>query len=115
MVRQQDPSKPRRAMLQIPRVEAAKRIEAQIERGNELLSRKIEDETELEDSYHAMYIWTDYNEELLKRIVDTDELNLLTLLTTSKLLDGIAKCISRKTVSLSRRFRRERKCEGYHW
>ena len=74
MAKQQDPSKPRRATLQRPRAEAAKRIEAQIEKGKELLSRKIEDETELEDARHAMYDWTDYNEELLKRIVDTDEL-----------------------------------------
>jgi predicted nucleotide-binding protein len=58
----------------MPRVEAARRIGAQIEKGKELLSRKIGDETELEDARHAMYDWTDYNEELLKRIVDTDEL-----------------------------------------
>ena len=58
----------------MPRVEAARRIGAQIEKGKELLSRKIGDERELENARHAMYAWTDYNEELLKRIVDTDEL-----------------------------------------
>jgi len=74
VVKQQDPSKVRRATLQMLRVEAARRIGAQIEKGKDLLRRKIEDETELENARHAMYDWTDYNEELLKRIVDTDEL-----------------------------------------
>ena len=57
----------------MPRAEAAKRIEAQIEKGKKLLGRRIEDEADLKDTSHAMHAWTDYNEELLKRIIDTDE------------------------------------------
>ena len=74
MAKKQDPLKPRQATLQMAHVEVAKRLKMQIKKGNNLLHQNIEDETELEDAYHAMYIWTDYNEELLERIVDTDEL-----------------------------------------
>ena len=58
----------------MPHVEAAKWIGVQTEKGKELLSRKIRDEAKLKAVRHAMCNWTDHNEEVLKRIVDTDEL-----------------------------------------
>ena len=74
MAPKQQPTEPKRATLQVPHSEADNRIRAQIDRGRELLVRAIASGSELKDVRLEMYAWSDYNTELLKRIVDTDEL-----------------------------------------
>jgi predicted nucleotide-binding protein len=74
MARKQQSTEPKRATLQVPRSEAEDRVKAQIEKGRQILTRTIQNESELEDARREMQIWSDYNIELLKRIVDTNEL-----------------------------------------
>jgi len=74
VVNQHKSARPKRSTLQIPRSNAAKKIRTQIEEGKKLLAWEITNEAELKEAHHAMYTWSEYNEELLKRIVDTDEL-----------------------------------------
>ena len=74
MTRKRQPQEPKRAILQMSRAEAEDRIRAQIEKGRQLLTRMIRNEAELKDARQEMYTWSDYNRDLLKRVVDTDEL-----------------------------------------
>lgn len=60
--------------LQMPRSEAEQRIRRQIEKGEQLLTLQIPDFTALEYAYGEMRKWADYNDELSRRIVDTDDL-----------------------------------------
>ena len=64
----------KRATLQMPRVEAENRIQAQIDKGKQLLQLQIRNESELDEAQAEWKKWSDYNAELLKRVVDTDEL-----------------------------------------
>lgn len=73
MVKQQDSSKPGRATLQMPRSKAKEKLREQIRKGEVLLNQEIKDEAGLNNAHHSMSSWTDYNCELLKRIIDTDE------------------------------------------
>jgi predicted nucleotide-binding protein len=68
------PVEPKRATLQMPRSEAESRIKARIEEGNQLLERQIRNEAELKVAQAEQKKWSDYNEELLRRIADTDDL-----------------------------------------
>jgi hypothetical protein len=63
----------KRSGLQIPREEAEKRIQAQIEKGFNLLERDINSVTDLEEAREEKRRWDKYNIELLKRIADTEE------------------------------------------
>jgi len=63
----------KRSGLQIPREEAEKRIQAQIEKGFILLDRDINSINDLEEAREGKRRWDQYNTELLKRIADTDE------------------------------------------
>jgi predicted nucleotide-binding protein len=58
----------------MPRVEAENRIQTQIEKGKQLLQLPIGNEAELDKAQAEWKKWSDYNAELLKRVVDTDEL-----------------------------------------
>lgn len=73
MVEQHEPAKLRRAALQMPRSKAEEKIRGQIEKGKELLNQAIKDEAGLKNVHHLMSRWSNYNRELLKRIIDTDE------------------------------------------
>ena len=74
MARKQQPTEPKRATLQMPRPEAEARIRKQIEKGQELLELRIGNSAELEQARNEKRKWSDFNAELLRRIVDTDEL-----------------------------------------
>lgn len=70
------PSEPRRpTSLCVPRAEAADRIQKQINEGEALLTVPIESEAQLEQLGEKKKAWSDYNEELLRRLFDTDELS----------------------------------------
>ncbi len=62
------------ASLIILREEAKARVLAQIEKGKKLLSVEIRSKEDLKGVRSEFYTWHDYNQELLKRIVDTEEL-----------------------------------------
>lgn len=64
----------KRASLVIPREEAEARVRAQIEKGKELLKLEIRSKEDLKGIKSEYYTWHDYNQELLRRIVDTEEL-----------------------------------------
>jgi predicted nucleotide-binding protein len=74
MARKQQPTEPKRATLQTPRPEAEARIRKQIEKGQKLLELRIGNSAELEQARNEKRKWSDFNAELLRRIVDTDEL-----------------------------------------
>jgi predicted nucleotide-binding protein len=74
MARKRQPTEPKRATLQMSRSEAEARIREQIEKGQKLLELRIENSAELEQARHERKKWSDFNAELLKRIVDTNEL-----------------------------------------
>ena len=63
-----------RAKLTMLRVEADKRIRNQIETGKEFLNLSFNSKERFDEALNEMYKWDDYNEELLGRIVDNDEL-----------------------------------------
>jgi len=58
----------------MPRAELSSQLQARIEEGNHLRELRITTEQELDAARKQYYIWTDYNEELLKRATSTDEL-----------------------------------------
>jgi len=62
-----------RSGLQIPREEAEKRIQGQIEKGFNLLDRDINSVTDLEEVREEKRRWDKFNTEFLKRIADTEE------------------------------------------
>jgi len=62
-----------RSGLLIPRQEAEKRIDTQIQKGFELLDRVINRLNDLEEAREEKKRWDKYNTELLKRIADTEE------------------------------------------
>ena len=74
MAQKRQPTEPKRATLQMPRSEAEARIRKQIEEGRKLLELQIRTEAELKQARNEEEKWSDFNAELLKRIVDTDEL-----------------------------------------
>lgn len=74
MARKQQPTEPKRATLQVPRSEAEARIRERIEEGKTLLILPISNNAELERARNEKKKWSDFNAELLKRIVDTDDL-----------------------------------------
>lgn len=63
-----------RSTLQVPRPEAEARIRERIEKGRRLLELPIRNEAELEQARNGRKKWSDFNAELLRRIVDTDQL-----------------------------------------
>lgn len=74
MAQKRQSTQPKRATLQVPRSEAEARIREQIEKGKRLLELQIRNSAELEQARNEEEKWSDFNAELLKRIVDTDEL-----------------------------------------
>jgi len=74
MTRKRQSTEPKRATLQMPRSEAEARIQEQIEKGRGLLELRIRTEAELERARDEEERWSNYNVELLRCIVDTDEL-----------------------------------------
>ena len=74
MAGKRQPTEPKRATLQVSRSKAEARIREQIEKGQKLLELRIGNSAELEQARNERRKWSDYNAELLKRIVDTDEL-----------------------------------------
>jgi predicted nucleotide-binding protein len=63
-----------RTMLLVPLDKARAQIRERIEKGRELLELPIKNEVELKHARNEEGKWSDFNAELLKRIVDTDEL-----------------------------------------
>ena len=74
MVRKRQPTEPKRAMLRMSCSEAKARIREQIEKGRKLLELQIGSSAELERAQNEGEKWSDFNAELLRRIVDTDKL-----------------------------------------
>ncbi|MEW6405604.1 MAG: nucleotide-binding protein [Chloroflexota bacterium] len=64
----------RRSTLQVSRSDAEARINAQIEKGRQLLEVQITNENDLAAARLDRKKWAEFNKELLKRMVDTDEL-----------------------------------------
>ena len=61
--------------LTISRDEATSRIEDRIVKGTELKSALVNTQESYESSKKEYRLWDDYNEEMLKRIVTTDEIS----------------------------------------
>ena len=74
MAQKQQLTEPKRATLLMPRSEAEARIRKQVEKGQKLLGLRIGHSPELEQAENEKKKWSDFNAELLKRIVNTDEL-----------------------------------------
>lgn len=64
----------KRPTLQMPRAEAEQRIQAQIEKGRELVQLAIRTEEALRQAEAEEQKWSDYSRDLLRRVVDTDDL-----------------------------------------
>jgi len=64
----------RRPVLQMARGDAESRIRAQIDKGKALLGLQIGTEEDLRAAQAQKRKWSDYNAELLRRVVDTDDL-----------------------------------------
>ena len=60
--------------LLVPRVEAKKKIQAQINKGKQLLESEIRSTQELNEFKEGYSIWNDYNKELLTRLFDSDNI-----------------------------------------
>lgn len=54
--------------LVIPRGEASRKITERIERGTDLKSRQIRNDQEFQDAQRAYWTWSEYNEEMLRRM-----------------------------------------------
>lgn len=65
---------PRRLMLQIPRDEVQKQIEVQIKQGYTILHTRIGSDVGLSKCKDRGKKWNDYNKQLLKSFVNTDDL-----------------------------------------
>jgi hypothetical protein len=63
-----------RSILQMPRAEAEKRLQERIVEGKKLLELNVRNQNEFDDLRARKQKWSDYNGELLKRMVDTNEL-----------------------------------------
>ena len=61
-------------MLRVPRGEAAQKLENQISKGNELLSRTIASDAEMDLFLRDKQVWSDYNAELLRSLFTTDDM-----------------------------------------
>lgn len=61
-------------MLRVPRTDAAEKLQKQISRGEELLSRKIASEEDLELFREDKQVWSDYNAELLRTLFTTTDM-----------------------------------------
>jgi len=72
--RTQQTAEPQRYVLLMPSAELSSQLQARIEEGKRLRELRITTEQELDAAKRQCYIWTEYNEELLKRAVNTDEL-----------------------------------------
>jgi len=66
--------RPRRATLQMPRVEAEQRLKEQIRKGEELLSQPLATSEALRAAQAKRRIWSDRNREVLRAMVDTNGL-----------------------------------------
>lgn len=60
--------------LQVPRKEAEENVRSQIKKGREILRLKIRSEEDLLEAGTKRREWSDYNDELLRRIANTDDL-----------------------------------------
>jgi predicted nucleotide-binding protein len=60
------------AKLTLSRDEASARIQNQIVKGQELLSRPVESRSELKQIRQSYYTWDEYNVELLKKLFETE-------------------------------------------
>ena len=70
----QGPEEIRRPKLLMPRAEAHRRIQKQIDAGRELLARPPHSREELAALRTAEKKWSDYNGELMRQLADTDDL-----------------------------------------
>jgi len=61
-------------MLRVPRGEAAQKLENQISKGNELLSRTIASDAEMDLFLRDKQVWSDYNAELLRSLFTTPDM-----------------------------------------
>ncbi|MCA9921714.1 MAG: hypothetical protein KC421_05050 [Anaerolineales bacterium] len=66
-------TEPKQAILQMPRTEAENRLKDRIARGKQLLELNIAIPGDLEEARAEYRKWSDYNHELLRRIVDTED------------------------------------------
>ena len=64
----------KRASLTIPKESARNSLLGQVEKGKELLKIEIKNKLDLDQALSAYNTWNDYNHELLRRIVDNDDL-----------------------------------------
>ena len=71
MARRREPEAPKQARLRVSRADAREKIEAQIVKGEELISFGIGSLRELEEARDKYYSWDEYNYELLTRLFDT--------------------------------------------
>ncbi|MFH1368052.1 MAG: nucleotide-binding protein [Elusimicrobiota bacterium] len=62
------------AVLKVIRPQAAKKIQKQIDEGEEILQVKPRNDAELEQFRDKKRIWSDYNKELLKTLFNTSEI-----------------------------------------
>lgn len=72
MARKSAPESQDPALLRVLREEAEAKIIHQIRKGNELLEVVIQSSQQYETTRNSYYKWTEYNEELLKRIFTSD-------------------------------------------
>ena len=68
------PTQIKRASLIMPRDIARGHLQTQVSKGEELLRIVIKNINDLEKAREEFYIWHEYNQEILRRIVDNDEL-----------------------------------------
>jgi hypothetical protein len=59
------------SVLTVSRVEAAKRLQDQTAKGEELLTKRIGSKGDLDDARDRYYTWTEYNEDLLKTLFES--------------------------------------------
>ena len=64
---------PERPMLVVSREEARRRLQAQVDKGLELLARMIGTPDDLDITRKEYYRWDDYNYELLRSLFNTEE------------------------------------------
>ena len=62
------PEPPPQPMLAVSREDAADKIQARIDKGQELLRRPCQSPADLEKAKNDFFTWADYNEELLGRL-----------------------------------------------
>ena len=72
--RQQPPSQPPPCLLAIPSAEARSKLIERVEKGRQIKAIPIRSESELGSAKREYSKWSDYNNELLKRIFTTPEI-----------------------------------------